>query len=179
MEQFYASPAGTPGDAARLGRSKYFLRQLGVDVNNAQKVTTLYQDVYPRIGAAVDGAKQVVKRLAGRFQLGVISNGLPDWQYKKLQTLGLREYFGIIVLSEEVGIRKPDPRIFHKAAALSQREPGQCLHVGDSYHTDVIGAKKAGMKACWFNQREEAIPEGSPSPEYEISMLVELLPIVE
>ncbi len=179
IDEFYASPAGTSSDTARIGRSKHFLRLLGLNEDHAQKLTALYQDAYPRIDAAVAGAKQVVRHLADRFQLGVISNSLPDVQYQKLETLGLREFFDFIVLSEEIGIRKPDPRIFQTAAALCQREPKECLHVGDSYEADVMGAKRAGMKACWFNQLGKPTPERAQLPEYEISRLEELLLIVE
>lgn len=179
IDEFYAGPAGASGDTARLGRSRHFLRLLGLSEEHAQRVTTLYQDAYPRIDAPVAGAKQVVRHLADRFRLGVISNSMPDVQYQKLETLGLREFFDVIVLSEEVGIRKPDPRIFQTAAALCQREPRECLHVGDSFESDVIGAKGAGMKTCWFNPLRKPVPEGASLPEYEISTLQELLVIVE
>ncbi len=64
----------------------------------------------------VPGAVSVVKELSGRFRLGVISNGSPDVQYRKLEAIGLGGIFACVLLSEEIGIRKPDPRIFHIAA---------------------------------------------------------------
>lgn len=135
----------------RIRRAQVFLDLLGLDEAYADAIAELYVAVYPRSNAPVDGAVMVVEALAPKFQLGIVSNGAPDVQYRKLETLGLRQWFECIVLSEELGVRKPDPRIFWHATGLLGREPEECLCVGDSYATDVAGAKKAGMQACWLN----------------------------
>lgn len=135
----------------RIRRAQVFLDLLGLDEAYADAIAELYVAVYPRSNAPVDGAVMVVEALAPKFQLGIVSNGAPDVQYRKLETLGLRQWFECIVLSEELGVRKPDPRIFWHATGLLGREPEECLCVGDSHATDVAGAKKAGMQACWLN----------------------------
>jgi FMN phosphatase YigB (HAD superfamily) len=104
----------------------------------------------------------------------VVSNSLPDVQYRKLETLGLRKYFSCIVLSEEIGIRKPDPRIFQHAAALLKIPPGECLHIGDSFNADVIGSKAAGMQACWFKRGKSSPPGQSIQADYEVENLAEI-----
>jgi putative hydrolase of the HAD superfamily len=78
----------------------------------APALTDLYVTHYPRIKAPVRSARQVVERLSVRYLLGVVSNGMPDIQYQKLETLGIQQRFRCILLSSETGIEKPDPGIF-------------------------------------------------------------------
>jgi HAD superfamily hydrolase (TIGR01509 family) len=161
-------------EGIRLRRQQVFLDLLGLGETHAQALSEVYVAWYPRCDAPVDGAKAVVETLAARFPLGVISNGLPDVQYTKLETLALRHLFKCIVLSEELGIRKPDPAIFWRAAELLNIAPGDCLYIGDSYDNDVVGARQSGMHACWFNPDGEAAP-GPEKPDLEIRALEEIL----
>jgi len=152
--------AGAPSEGLREARNRLFLRLLGIQEDYADAITDIYVRDYPTLNAPVLGAMSLVKELSRRFQIGVVSNGFPDVQYRKLETLGLRNIFSCIVLSEEVGIRKPDPRIFSHATDLLDVLPPECLYVGDSYTNDVVGAKTAGMLSCWLNR-------GGPMPENE------------
>jgi HAD superfamily hydrolase (TIGR01549 family) len=165
-------------DAARLGRSRIFLRQLGLAEELAPALTALYVTHYPRIEAPVHGARQMLERLSVRYRLGVVSNGMPDIQYRKLETLGVRRLFGCILLSGETGMEKPDPRIFRQAANRLDVAPEDCLHVGDTYGTDVTGAQAAGMRACWYNPHARSRPQGCPQPELEVCALSELLALL-
>jgi putative hydrolase of the HAD superfamily len=111
--------------------------------------------------------------------LGIVTNGSLEVQYAKIDTLHIRHYFDCIVISEEVGFRKPDPMIFVKAAEMLSMEPKECIYIGDLYNTDAVGAKKAGMKSCWFNPHGHQAPDGDVGPDYEIRNLLELLTILE
>jgi putative hydrolase of the HAD superfamily len=164
---------GLAGEVVRDTRSRMFLKILGLPLKYGDIVTELYIEAYPGINAPVKDAKNVVEILSDEFMLGIISNAFPDTQYNKLEGIGLRDKFEIILLSEEIGIRKPDREIFLKAANLLDIKPGECVFVGDSYTSDVIGAKRSGMKACWFNFDNKEIC-GAVIPDYEISELSEL-----
>jgi putative hydrolase of the HAD superfamily len=166
--------AGAPSEGLRDVRSQHFLRLLGISEDYAAAITEMYVREYPSVIAPVDGAVPLVKESSRRFKVGVVSNGLPDVQYRKLDTLGLRDVFTCIVLSEEIGIRKPDPRIFHRAADLLQVQPSECLYVGDSYDSDIVGAKAAGMSTCWLS-RNASYPENTIiHTDYVVSHLEEL-----
>jgi putative hydrolase of the HAD superfamily len=143
--------SGAPSEGLRDKRTSLFLQLLDIHENYIPAVTGLYVQDYPLVDAAMAGAIPVVKNLSRKFRVGVISNGFPDVQYRKLETMGLYDLFSCIVLSEVIGIRKPDAAIFQKAASLIHLKPADCLYVGDSYTNDVIGAKNAGMQACWLN----------------------------
>ena len=158
----------------RLRRQQVFLELLGLDVEHAGELSAVYSAWYPRTDAPVNGAKRVVEALATQFPVGIVSNGLPDVQYTKLETLNIGHLFNCIVLSEELGIRKPDPAIFWHAADLLDVAPGDCLYIGDSYNNDVVGAKQAGMRVCWFNPGKKAV-SGEAEPDREIRSLEEIL----
>ena len=166
--------AGAPSEGLRDIRSRLFLQTLGIREDHARTVTDLYVREYPAINAPMPGARYTVIELGKRYMTGAVSNGFPDVQYTKLETIGLRQELSCIVLSEELGIRKPDPRIFGQAASLLKAKPGECLYVGDSYTNDVIGAINSGMLACWFNRDQIEPATGDIQPDFMIHDLSEL-----
>lgn len=170
--------SGKPGTVVRDNRSRTFLRLLGLPELYSKKVTAHYIGAFPAVSVEVPGAHTVVEGLARTYRLGVISNAYPDVQYNKLRGIGLLGYFDAVVLSEECGIRKPDEGIFHRTAEALGCMPASCLYVGDSFETDIIGAKKAGMRACWFNPDGHRESAGATRPDVIISCLPELLDIL-
>ena len=105
----------------------------------------------------------------------MVSNGFADIQRHKLRKLGIEELFACVVISGELGIRKPDPWIFEKAVLLLHRAPSECLYVGDDYRHDVLGAANAGLHACWFNPEGAAPPPGGKQPDFDIRALYDLV----
>ena len=163
-----------PAEISRLKRSKTFLNMLGLSEEHSDKITDMYVNAYPLINVPVAGAVPLVTELSRKFSLAVASNGLPDVQYKKLETLGIKHFFGCIILSGELGIGKPDPRIFWEAASILGHKPKECLYVGDAYEADVIGANRARMKSCWFNPHRLQPPQTDVRPDFEIGSLDEI-----
>jgi HAD superfamily hydrolase (TIGR01549 family) len=166
--------AGLSMTASRTHRFHRFLQILGLDTDYSKAIEDLYLKAYPAINTAVTGATAVVERLSGQFQLGIISNGSPDVQYFKLEKLGIIHLLSCIILSEEVGIKKPDTAIFQKAVVALNRQPIDCLYIGDSYENDIIGARQAGMKACWLNPDHLIPPPSDIKPDFQISALTDI-----
>jgi HAD superfamily hydrolase (TIGR01509 family) len=166
--------SGMPSEGLRDRRSRLFLRLLDLPESFADKITEIYVRQLPAVDVPVVGAVRLVEELSGKYQLGAVSNGMPDVQYRKLESMGLRHLFSCIVLSEEVGIRKPDPRIFLRAAQILNLLPAQCLYIGDTYESDIIGAKNAGMHSCWFN-RAQLLPQNEQiKPDFMVEDLLEI-----
>lgn len=170
--------AGTLRESFRARRSKLFLDLIGAEQRFWEEAAALYVKHYPTVRAPVSGAEAVVEALGRAFKLGVVSNGFPDVQYRKLETIGVREHFRCVVLSEEVGLYKPDAAIFLHAARLLGVAPEACMHVGDIFEMDVAGAKRAGMRACWLNARGARRPAGDVIPDAEIVSLGELASVI-
>jgi len=166
-------------DASRDARSSIFLGELGLPPDRGHEVTARYVAAYRRTAAPVPGAAKVVAACRRRFRVGVVSNAFPDVQYHKLEAIGLRHAFECILLSEEVGIRKPEAGIFLRACQMLQVEPERALYVGDSFRHDVVGAHRAGLVTCWYNPRHDRPPEGDIAPDLEIRSLGELVPTLE
>lgn len=85
--------------------------------------------------------------LAARLPLVSISNGTAD-----LTQIGLDGLFRFSLSAAEVGVAKPDPRIFELACERLGLAPGQVLHVGDDAHTDIAGAAAVGMRTAWIDR---------------------------
>jgi putative hydrolase of the HAD superfamily len=93
------------------------------------------------------------------FRKGIITNGSSKQQNEKIDILGIRNYFECILISEEVGISKPDERIFKMGCDRLDCSPSECLYIGDSWEIDVLGSNNASMKPIWFNRYKKPIPE--------------------
>ena len=92
------------------------------------------------------GAKKLLAQTQPRCKLGLISNFThAPVIYKSLRKLDLCKHFNAIVVSEEVGWRKPSPEIFQAALTRLQVRAGEVVYVGDSPIEDVKGAKEAGL----------------------------------
>lgn len=106
---------------------------------------------------AYEGVVRMLEELRGRYILGVISNGFTDVQLGRLRSTGLDTYFDHVILSEDVGLSKPDPRIFHLALEAAGTAASETLYIGDNFLYDIGGASRAGLATIWFN-RSGAVP---------------------
>jgi len=124
----------------------------------------------------IPGAKEVLRGLQDMgYRLGIVSNHrvwLPDY----LKQIGLSQFFETIVVSEIVGVEKPDIRIMQIALENLDLNASDCLYVGD-HPFDVFCAKKAGIDCAWVAAAPEAVlPESVPYKEdYRIQKLQDLL----
>jgi HAD superfamily hydrolase (TIGR01509 family) len=117
--------------------------------------------------------KPCLDRLATDHKLGLVTNGPYDLQCSKLEASELRGYFGVVLVSRQVGILKPDPRIFTLALDQLGVTATDSVFVGDTPKTDIVGAHAAGMKAIWLNRYNVPQPEGI-IPDRTIRSLAEL-----
>jgi 2-haloacid dehalogenase len=100
----------------------------------------------------IDGVVDLIPKLAARYRLGLITNGLPEVQRPRLVGAGLAPFFQFVTISEEIGLAKPDPRFF--ATALAQAggpDPRSVLVIGDSLSSDIRGGFQSGLDTLWYN----------------------------
>ncbi len=115
--------------------------------------------------------EEVLKTLSGKYKLAVISNAMSDVPRYTIKRFGLEKYLDTVVISRDLGIRKPDPEIFKFTLVNLGVESLEAIHVGDSLESDVQGAKNAGMKAVWL---KKSIKEMNTLPDYTIHSIKEL-----
>ena len=101
---------------------------------------------------------------------GVITNG-SSRQWRKIEALGLDKRTSCLFVSETFGVKKPDPAIFHAAAACLGLPPANVLFVGDNPAADIGGAHAAGMSAAWLHRSQAWPTELNGKPEFAISAL--------
>lgn len=109
------------------------------------------------------------------LKLGLITNGRELMQGRKIERLGIRPYLDVVVISETVGIRKPDPRIFSAALVGLSVEASAAAYVGDNPEPDILGAKRSGLLAVW---RRDSFWAEPAEADWIIDDLAELPPIV-
>jgi HAD superfamily hydrolase (TIGR01549 family) len=108
----------------------------------AYPATALYSDVIPCLDA-----------LAGRYRLGVIANQ-PTSVRGAMERDGLTGYFDVWGVSDDLGLRKPDPKLFAHVLETAGVSPARSVMMGDRLDYDVRPAKKAGMRAVWVLRGE-------------------------
>ena len=119
--------------------------------------------------------RALLRALKERHRLAVVSNfDYAPTARHVLEREGVADLFETIVVSDEVGWRKPKPVIFERALGHLAIQPGEALFVGDRADIDVVGAQAVGMASAWINREASALPEGMRPPEYEIRDLGEL-----
>ena len=109
------------------------------------RLTNKYFSVLP-------GAAEVVRELAKTYPLTIISNGFKEVQYYKFAHSGLADCFAHTIISEEVGINKPQPEIFRIALQMNGVTADEAVMIGDSYSSDIQGAKNAGIDQIWLHE---------------------------
>jgi putative hydrolase of the HAD superfamily len=100
------------------------------------------------------GARDSLFRIGERYRLGLVTNGSSETQRAKLTALELTGLFDPLLISDEVGFKKPDPRIFELALAACDVRPESVLFVGDDPVSDIAGAKAIGMQTLQVGHDE-------------------------
>lgn len=122
----------------------------------------------------LEGAKELLDSLIGKVKMGIITNGFTELQEIRLQRTGFNEYFSSLVISEQIGMAKPDIGIFeHTLASIGQPEKNQVLMVGDNPHSDILGGLNAGIDTCWLNTQGQTPPHNI-EPHFQVNSLKEL-----
>ncbi len=93
------------------------------------------------------------------FKLGLVSNARSDWAVREvLNRLRLNKHFKVAVTSAQVGWRKPRPEPFLEALKYFEEKPQHAAFIGDTFSTDIVGAKRLGMKTIYLNRNGNPIP---------------------
>ena len=121
-----------------------------------------------------DGSIEFIKHLHRNYRLSIITNGLTSVQETRIKKSVIAQYFEDIVISEEIGVAKPNPEIFeHALKNINHIDKSKVLMVGDSLTSDIQGGINFGIDTCWYNP-DKLINQTQIKPIYEISTFNEL-----
>ena len=119
--------------------------------------------------------RAVLDALRPRFRMAVISNfDHGPTVEQALRMHGIRERFEVVLVSADVGWRKPRPEIFVEAFRRMGIGPREAIFVGDSPEVDVLGAQTVGMDVIWIDNGTKALPPGTPPPTHTVRSFVEV-----
>ena len=151
-------------------------------LQEAVKAMYLYTEAWWKLEPDTHDTLSALHKMG--YRLGIISNAsnTPDLN-RLIDNHNLRQYFEIVVISAEEGIRKPDPRIFSKTLKKLGVKPENAIMVGDTLPADVLGAQNSGLKSVWITRRANR-PENndvleSIQPDYTIPDLTTLVSLVD
>jgi putative hydrolase of the HAD superfamily len=124
----------------------------------------------------IEGAREILVHAKGKgYKIGLICNtGTTPGRTIRvlLERLGMMDFFDVTTFSNELGIRKPDPRVFLRTLRQLNSKPESSMHVGDLIDVDVLGAKNVGMISVHYNPG--LIPSQDVGPDLAITGLREL-----
>lgn len=161
-------------DQVKLRRFELLFDELGYRVEQAKKAASIYHKYLAEDFHYMEGAKQLLEELNGKYRLFLVSNGTLSVQEGRLKKSGIGCYFAGIFISELLGAEKPSRRFFELAfAQIPDFDVSQAVIVGDSLTSDIRGGINAGVRTIWFN------PKGQPPvpgivADYELQKLKDL-----
>ncbi|MDX9801099.1 MAG: YjjG family noncanonical pyrimidine nucleotidase [Spirochaetia bacterium] len=169
-------------DFLRVERFKRLFAVCGKSSMNEDDYKDIAQKYLDHLGASshmIEGAAGILEKLSRNFILTLITNGISKVQRSRLKAAGIEKYFKELVISEEIGFKKPEKEFFDEAMRQSGNPvKGEILVIGDSLSSDILGGINYSLDTCWFNPEGKENTSGI-TPLYEISSLDELFKIVD
>jgi HAD superfamily (subfamily IA) hydrolase, TIGR02254 len=139
-----------------LNRKRFVLplEKYGIhDTSLANKLSLDYVYYSPRIVRLISGTMDLLEYLKPKYHMHLITNGFQEVQATKLQGSGLAPFFETLTVSEEVGVKKPNPEIFFYALNKANAHVEESIMIGDEMDVDIVGAQAAGMDQIFFNTK--------------------------
>jgi HAD superfamily hydrolase (TIGR01549 family) len=169
-------------DDARRERFRRVFRALGLalDEGEVDTVASAYRTGYLSARRPLEGAAALLAAVKPHARIGIVTNNLLDEQRDKLEFCGLAAFVDQLIVSDDVGVSKPDRRIFEIALRRLGVAAQDAVMVGDSWANDISGAANAGIRGIWLNPARQPIP-AEPAGVAEIHAIApvdEVLPIL-
>ena len=159
--------------ALRVDRFRIFLKEIKSPAD-AERMSEDFLAALSLRCDEIDGAYDFLREAAARVPVVMITNGISAVQRSRFARSRLTPFFREIVVSEEIGAAKPDPRFIETALARVNADPARALILGDSLTSDIAAANASHVAGCWFNPKGKKNTTAF-SPDYEIRTLKEAL----
>lgn len=142
------------------------------------ELLALWRDEYPLSSVPADGLYATLGYIAKKgIKTALVTNGPTQFQKNKLKTLKISDSFNAVLISEEVGLKKPDSAIFELALSKVDAKAEDTVFVGDNPINDIYGAHNCGIKTLWISNGIEW-PEEGFTPDYTADRVEKLIEIL-
>ena len=155
-------------------RFEIFFNKISIKYNDYGTANKLFQEKFKQECILIDNAEEVITYLYNKnYKLYIVTNGIINLQKPRILNSKISKYISDIIISEEVGVTKPNAKIFNTLLQRNCLKQSDVIMIGDSIEQDIIGAKNTKIKSIWYNPMKlknntEIIPD------YEINNLLEL-----
>lgn len=160
-------------DVLHVERFRRFLSQKG-RTDDPAAIADRFAELLGQQVLPLPHSEETVRAIAERLPVVLLTNGITVIQRSRLAHARISAWVSDVIISQEVGLSKPDPRIFERALGGADRR--EALMIGDGLYSDVLGANRAGVDVCWYNPSGKPLPDGL-HVEYEIRDIRECVPI--
>jgi 2-haloalkanoic acid dehalogenase type II len=144
--------------------------------NRIKELNAVYKKMLDEAVVVAPNVEKTLRVLHSEgYDMGLVSNG--DTQELLEHMNGVKDYFDVIVTSEDLNVYKPDPRIFAEAIRRIGTCKEQTVFIGDTLTSDVLGAKKVGITSVWYNKKRR-LPKYGIKPDFEIHDMPEVLQLL-
>lgn len=162
-----------------LNRRRYSHPLNAVGVDDQALADTFCREALSRIptkGPLMPGAIELLEYLRPKYRMFILSNGFKELQSHKMRTAGIDIYFDRLVLSDDIGVNKPNPRLYEYALQVTDSKLEESIMIGDMFDTDIAGAANAGMDHIYYNPKRKS--GHTFTPTYEVHHLLEIKEIL-
>ncbi len=120
-------------------------------------------------------AYEIIRQLKNKgYRIHIISDGFFEVQIMKIKMAKIASFISQLISAEEVGVLKPDPKIFEYAIEKANTEKGKSIFIGNDYKNDILGAHNAGIDQVFYNKTGADINSLPVKPTYTVQSLKEL-----
>ena len=162
---------GITQSVLRVRRFEQFLEKIGRGELDAVAMSEAFVAALGRQSVPIDGAIEAVARWSRIVPVIIVTNGISKVQHSRMDASEVRHYIRGMVVSEEIGAAKPDPRMIEAGMEMAGvTDRSRVLMLGDSLTSDIAAAANAGVDACWYNRKGKENTRSLPV-RYEIRSL--------
>jgi putative hydrolase of the HAD superfamily len=123
--------------------------------------------------------KTLLDELLPRFRIAAVSDAQKIWLMPEMRAVGIESYFKPVIVSSDLGFRKPDRRIFEAALSGLRLEPKEVIFVGNDMYRDISGARQLGLNTIFFSSNQGRKEMDGVNPDYIIYKFAELMQAIK
>ena len=150
-----------------------------VGIKDQELADTFCREALGRIptkNRLIDGAIELLEYLRPKYNMYILSNGFKELQSHKMRTAGIDKYFDALILSEDIGVNKPNRELYEYALEKTGSKLEESIMIGDMFETDIVGAANIGMKQIYFNPKKKE--SHTFAPTYMVTELLQIKDIL-
>ncbi|MTI67987.1 MAG: HAD family hydrolase [Firmicutes bacterium] len=161
----------------RIERIKELFEHVGIKFSDTEAENKFkeYLNAYEKNWKIYDDVINCLKELHSNYKLGIITNGDLEQQSLKLERIGVKKYFDLLIAAGDIGISKPNTKIFEIACNKAGFNPKECYYIGDNLNVDILPCEKINMNGIWLNRTNKRGKKTEVKTIYNLENIKEIL----